>query len=81
MDRAIRRPNAGGISAEYGGEMTSTEIQRPRATQRMESREQIAGAPALAVDLDGTLVKTDLLLESIIALLKRGPWCLFILPF
>jgi hypothetical protein len=47
----------------------------------MESREHIAGAPALDVDLDGTLVKTDLLLESIIALLKRGPWCLFILPF
>lgn len=36
--------------------------------------------PPLAVDLDGTLVKTDLLLESLIALLKQKPWRLFQLP-
>jgi 4-hydroxybenzoate polyprenyltransferase/phosphoserine phosphatase len=35
----------------------------------------------LAVDLDGTLIATDLLWEAIIALLKRNPLYLFLLPF
>ena len=34
----------------------------------------------LVVDLDGTLVKTDLLTESVMALLRKQPWYLFILP-
>lgn len=34
----------------------------------------------LVVDLDGTLVKTDLLIESVLALLRKQPWYLFILP-
>ena len=34
----------------------------------------------LVVDLDGTLIKTDLLLESVLGLLKRGPHYLFLLP-
>ncbi len=36
--------------------------------------------PALAVDLDGTLVKTDLLLESLLALLKQKSLYIFALP-
>jgi 4-hydroxybenzoate polyprenyltransferase/phosphoserine phosphatase len=36
--------------------------------------------PPLVVDLDGTLVETDLLLESLLALLKQNPSCLFRLP-
>jgi 4-hydroxybenzoate polyprenyltransferase len=35
----------------------------------------------LVVDLDGTLVKSDLLTESLIALLRKRPLCLFLLPF
>ncbi len=35
----------------------------------------------LAVDLDGTLIATDLLWESIAALIKRNPLFLFLLPF
>ena len=35
----------------------------------------------LCVDLDGTLIRTDLLLESTLALLKRNPLYLFVLPF
>lgn len=35
----------------------------------------------LVVDLDGTLVKTDLLIESIVALLKDQPRYVFALPF
>jgi len=36
--------------------------------------------PVLAVDLDGTLVRTDLLLESLLALLKQNILYLFVLP-
>jgi 4-hydroxybenzoate polyprenyltransferase/phosphoserine phosphatase len=35
----------------------------------------------LAVDLDGTLIKTDLLLESVCSLLRQQPLALFALPF
>lgn len=35
----------------------------------------------LVVDLDGTLVRTDLLMESVVALLRRQPFWLFVLPF
>lgn len=34
----------------------------------------------LCVDLDGTLIHSDLLLESFLLLLKRNPLCLFMLP-
>ncbi len=40
----------------------------------------IKPAPFLAVDLDGTLVHTDLLIESIFALLKVNVLYLFLLP-
>jgi 4-hydroxybenzoate polyprenyltransferase len=35
----------------------------------------------LVVDLDGTLIRTDILLESILALLKRNPLWLLCIPF
>jgi len=35
----------------------------------------------LAVDLDGTLVKTDLLVESILALIRQNPFYLLAIPF
>jgi 4-hydroxybenzoate polyprenyltransferase len=35
----------------------------------------------LCVDLDGTLVRTDLLLESLVLLIKRNPLYLFLVPF
>ena len=40
----------------------------------------VGESPVLAVDLDGTLVKTDLLVECVIGLLKQRPWCAFLLP-
>jgi len=43
--------------------------------------EQPGSLPPLAVDLDGTLLKTDVLLESLIRLLRRAPWSIFLLPF
>lgn len=36
---------------------------------------------ALCVDLDGTLLKSDVLFESLLALLGRNPLYLFLLPF
>jgi 4-hydroxybenzoate polyprenyltransferase/phosphoserine phosphatase len=39
------------------------------------------GEVPLVVDLDGTLVKTDLLVESILALLRRNFFYLLIMPF
>jgi 4-hydroxybenzoate polyprenyltransferase/phosphoserine phosphatase len=35
----------------------------------------------LCVDLDGTLIKTDLLWESLVRLLKSNPFLLFLVPF
>lgn len=36
---------------------------------------------AICVDLDGTLIRTDLLAESLIAAVRTHPWVLFLLPF
>lgn len=36
--------------------------------------------PPLVVDLDGTLVKTDLLIESVLILLRKQPLYLFVFP-
>lgn len=37
--------------------------------------------PPLVVDLDGTLVKTDLLLETMVDALRRAPWLALVIPF
>ena len=55
-------------------------MQRATEFHLVSSLEQPVESPALVVDLDGTLIKTDLLLESVLALLKRGPHYLFMLP-
>jgi 4-hydroxybenzoate polyprenyltransferase len=34
----------------------------------------------LCVDLDGTLLETDTLLEAVLALIKQRPWLLFVIP-
>ena len=36
--------------------------------------------PPLVVDLDGTLIRSDALIEAVLALLRASPWMLFILP-
>lgn len=38
-------------------------------------------SPPLVVDLDGTILKTDLLIESLLVLVKQNPLFLFLLPF
>lgn len=44
------------------------------------SEEQPARSPALVVDLDGTLLKTNVLLDSFLALFRQQPACLLALP-
>ncbi|HEU0151793.1 MAG TPA: UbiA family prenyltransferase [Arenimonas sp.] len=41
----------------------------------------VATARPLCIDLDGTLLRSDLLLESTLALLAHRPWLLLVLPF
>jgi 4-hydroxybenzoate polyprenyltransferase len=41
----------------------------------------VSEAVPLCVDLDGTLVRSDMLVESVLALLKQNPLYLFVLPF
>lgn len=43
--------------------------------------EDYSAKSPLCVDLDGTLIKTDLLWESLLALLKQNPLFTFLLPF
>ncbi|MCK6498733.1 MAG: UbiA family prenyltransferase, partial [Nitrospira sp.] len=43
--------------------------------------EDVRGRQPLCVDLDGTLIKTDLLWESLLLLLKQQPLLLFQFPF
>lgn len=40
-----------------------------------------SGAMPIAVDLDGTLIRTDLLMESTLRLLKKNPLYIFLLPY
>lgn len=42
--------------------------------------EDFSGKSPLCVDLDGTLIKTDLLWESLLALVKQNPLSIFMLP-
>lgn len=46
----------------------------------MDARSE-TGAIPLAVDLDGTLIATDLLWEGLFALLKKNPLAIFLVPF
>ena len=35
----------------------------------------------LCVDLDGTLIRSDVLVESLLLLMKQRPWTTFLIPF
>jgi hypothetical protein len=49
--------------------------------KKSEIRRDAADEPPLVVDLDNCLVKTDLLVESILLLIKRDPLAALRLPF
>src|SRR5258706_13948888 len=45
------------------------------------SEDSVKDTVPLCVDLDGTLLRTDLLHESVLLLLKKHWWYLFVLPW
>ena len=49
-------------------------------TNEPATRDETSALP-LVVDLDGTLIRTDLLWESLLTILGRQPWLLFMIPF
>ncbi len=53
--------------------------------REMEITSQVADCESanipLVVDLDGTLLRTDLLFESTLRLIKQKPWLVLLLPF
>lgn len=68
----MRKPRSSGVIAipkahGVGVPDTSSEV-------------EAAAAFPLCVDLDGTVIRTDLLMESLVALLRRTPWLLFWVP-
>jgi 4-hydroxybenzoate polyprenyltransferase len=70
-------------TSETGERRTSTGTSPTGAATIRPRRQSIdlpTALPPLVVDLDGTLVKTDLLLESLLALLKQKPSSLLMLP-
>lgn len=46
------------------------------ATEKQISREQ----PVLCIDLDGTLLRTNLLFETLLCLVEQKPWLVLMLP-
>ena len=54
--------------------------QVPRDRQNAAADDS-AGEPPLFVDLDGTLIKSDLLIESFLALAMKDPRCFLLMPF
>ena len=51
------------------------------SSQALKLKQPEATAIPLAVDLDGTLIATDLLWEGLFLLLRRNPLLLFLVPF
>ena len=60
------------MEAPNGGKPFSQEKPSPDQTQL---------SLPLVVDLDGTLVRTDLLIESLFALIRQNPFYVFLLPY
>lgn len=60
--------------------MKKTLIEESSGPQPSQPPERPGVLPPLVVDLDGTLLKTDLLIESILALVKQHPWQILALP-
>ena len=61
--------------------MAPTFVERDIREDLSPSKKPSSIEPPLLVDLDGTCVKTNLLLEYLLALLRKNPRYLFLLPF
>lgn len=49
-------------------------------SRRRREAYELDRQPALCIDLDGTLLKSDSLWESLLSMLSRAPWLAFLLP-
>lgn len=56
------------------------EVEAVTLESRLTTSVTLPAELPLAVDLDGTLLRTDLLLESLLVLLKHAPWRILCLP-
>ena len=72
---AFAEPSALGVPAKVSGALDASTERIPLPVEFVNSEHV-----PLAVDLDGTLIKTDLLWESLLALLKRNFFLLFLTP-
>lgn len=62
--------------------MTGTILSMTPNTPAMaQTPSETSTLQALCVDLDGSLIRTDLTVESLLAALKHQPWLVFLLPF
>ena len=61
--------------------VTTHVVGEAAAANGAEAPANASQAVPLCVDLDGTLVKTDLLYESVLALIKSMPLYVFLIPF
>ena len=61
--------------------MATVSVERVTESSAANGVERDLTQPPLVVDLDGTLVKTDLLLESVLTLIRKQPFYLFFFPF
>ena len=80
-DRAALAPWSGteaGAADLTPSTLTATTL--TPATLAAPAEPTAAGEPPLFVDLDGTLLKTDLLYESLFGLIKAQPWAALLVP-
>jgi len=68
------------MDSERTGNPSEGMTQGPRGREHA-AMDDAAGEPPLFVDLDGTLIKSDLLIESFFALAMQDPWSLLLAPF
>lgn len=71
---------AGRGHAPPAEEAAPSVVALPRAAAETPVQPPVAEEPPLFVDLDGTLLRTDLLYESLFGLIKAQPWAALLVP-
>lgn len=71
---------AGRGHAPPAEEAAPSVVALPRAAAETPAQPPVAEEPPLFVDLDGTLLRTDLLYESLFGLIKAQPWAALLVP-
>ena len=68
-------------SSSASAQLTGLTVQNMKSSAACEAPDPLARSVPLVVDLDGTLVRTDLLMESFFLLAKKKPLLVLGLPF